>query len=471
MIRYDILPLDLTGANPANLIIDEIHTLVRVGTKNHRLLLPNEGMFYKRGLSVRQTVDGKPLVYGVDYHFGYHAQEFSLLTGLDIETFIVFTNPAVTSEIKISYQALGGDSSLMRNQLKDLLDSIDEDSIVHNFYDIIGMPEGFPGDENHPHEYWQIYAWDSLIENLDFIAAAVENGNKAAILQAARDYMKSQSHKMDDYVEVYRGYMSHLVDFNNPHEVDKNDVGLDKINNWRMATYLESNNKTIDNLYLPISGTISLIEKHLLPTLTAHIENKNNPHQLKLERFGLMTKAEVDDAFRNKLLRTQAAYNSVLFNGNTVTNFYWDVKHNISGDDIALNSVFPRVRLDITTPAVIKDMVLVGDGTYRTVKDLAKDLDWIHLRRKLVPGQHLSITAAWNALVSAGASSPDYTILITHFKRNNGDWDGRRPVGEYSHGEIYEPLIAMKNSNYSSEYVNGLYPLYNYSHVGYPAKA
>ena len=73
----------------------------------------------------------------------------------------------------------------------------------------------------------------------------------------------------------------HIRDFNNPHKVTKDQIGLGKVENYSPAEMPISN---------AVQTEITRIDKELLGAatdLTAHIKDTNNPHQTTKEQVGL----------------------------------------------------------------------------------------------------------------------------------------------------------------------------------------
>lgn len=466
MIRIDTLPLDLTGTSQTNLIVNEIHELIDVGNKTNRVVLPKEGMFYVSGLSVRENTSGRVLRRNVDYKFGYHVKGYSFITGLDIQALIIVTNPSITDSIRISYQALGGDSNVLRDRLRDLLQVISDNSIDHNFKDIIGLPEGFPGDANHPHKYWQIYGWDSLLENMELIIVSIDDWTREGILSAIREYYTDQVARMDRFVGLYEGYMGHLQNMDNPHNLHKDQIGLNELHNWRIVPYQDAANKAIDTQYAGINGVVAMIERWLRPALDEHLADMDNPHEATLATLDLKSTADLTDLFKDRLLKTSAAESSRLFNGLTPARFATDATTNLNASEVRNYTKFPASYFQTAArPGNLTNLVLCSDGVFRDIFELGKNYRYLRYRRQLIPGVAATLNAAWNEMINVGRNVPDQTILIKHWRRNTGDWDGSRPESDYSQGEIYEVLLAMKDSELEGEYVQGLYPLYNLTHT------
>lgn len=404
-----ILALDLTGTSQANFIENEEHALVRVDSSTNRILLPKRGSFYRINLSVRQ-MNGVPLIHGTDYRFGHHEQEYSVLTGLDVEGFIVITNPNISNDVRISYQALGADGKIAYDDLHGLLSAVRESELLHSFKDIIGQPEGYPGDAGHLHKYWQIYGFESLIENLNILGTALGD-NRKGLKDAEFEYSNIYLSLVNDIMIDYRSYLTHLVDYSNPHNTTATHLDLQNLNDWRLANYNESAVKTIDDLYMPMSGAISLIETYALPYLTAHLRDKENPHEVTLDQLDLYSELQIRALYAERLHRSEGSYDSKLFSGNTLGRLVTDTQTNLDTSNLNPDVQFNRDR--IASPiGNTGDMALIGNNTFKHIREIVSrpDLEssWV-----MLPGVVGSRALAWNSCVAA--SVPAYRIMLKNF--------------------------------------------------------
>lgn len=197
-----ILKLDLTANDPDNFIENETHSLTTIDSSPNRILIPRYGSFYRKGLLVRET-SGTPLTYGKDYRFGKHEQEFSTLTGLDVESFIVITKTTVSNNITMTYRALGNESNVSHESLQELLELVRDSELIHDFKDIVGTPSGYPGDESHLHKYWQLYGFESLIENLTLLGTALGD-NRRGLQSSGNEYSNIYLNLLNDVLVHYR---------------------------------------------------------------------------------------------------------------------------------------------------------------------------------------------------------------------------------------------------------------------------
>lgn len=112
---------DETGINPDNYIDNEIHSLLN---NTSRLIVPYFGLFYTNNLEVINLTTSQPYVLNTDYKFQTFVPELTARTGLEIAGAIELINPAITTDIKIKYHAVGGlegeDSYLVKELIKRL---------------------------------------------------------------------------------------------------------------------------------------------------------------------------------------------------------------------------------------------------------------------------------------------------------------------------------------------------------------
>lgn len=404
-----ILKLDLTANDPDNFIENETHSLTTIDSSPNRILIPRYGSFYRKGLLVRET-SGTPLTYGKDYRFGKHEQEFSTLTGLDVESFIVITKTTVSNNITMTYRALGNESNVSHESLQELLELVRDSELIQDFKDIVGTPSGYPGDESHLHKYWQLYGFESLIENLTLLGTALGD-NRRGLQSSGNEYSNIYLNLLNDVLVHYRSFIGHLSDYDNPHDTTAKHVGLEKVNNWRLASFDESKDRSINNLYIPLDGAISLIDTYLLPYLNAHLRDKSNPHNVTLKQLDLYDVSQIQQLYGQRLLRTNGAADSKLFDGKTLDRLITDTKTNLHASNVHPTTVFNRDRIAVTSGS-IGDKVLIGNNTFKHIREIVNrpDLEssWV-----MLPGIVGSRALAWQSVVAANV--PAHRIILKNY--------------------------------------------------------
>lgn len=169
-------PLDLTGINPNNLVMSEPHTLEGGAV---RAIVPNYGAFFTEGLVIHDAATGLPLVKYDQYKAAQLYQEATEKTGKEVCAVIVITDPTVSSNIEITYQAIGGEFSYSVFALRQMLEDIDLDTYPVEWGSIIGTPDYFP-PAPHLHDAGDLYGFEYLTEALEALRHAILTGDEAA---------------------------------------------------------------------------------------------------------------------------------------------------------------------------------------------------------------------------------------------------------------------------------------------------
>lgn len=364
------LPFDLRGNLPSNLRTGEIRPLTRIPGKTNRMTCPEFGAYFTDSLIVR-TPDGVLLKRDVDYVTTYYYPELGELSGKEVCAIIVVTNPAIGDQIRISYQAIGGVYSLSFSELATILNYVNELPGTIKWEDIINKPLQFVPSA-HTHEFWQLYGLESTIENLTFLSKAIATGNKGILVDNAAFYKAYVGIAQQAIANYHNHVQAHIADVSNPHLTDKVKIGLDLINNWPMATYPEIVNPAVVDKYLPIGGIYYQLLQVAEPILSAHIQNKNNPHQVKLTDplLNLWSTAEIDALFNLKLRRDQAAQDSVTLGQQSTEGLVQRVQTNLSTGNVSADSRFTMAQIAPTPVGSLEDLVLMGNNNYRTLQDL-----------------------------------------------------------------------------------------------------
>lgn len=133
----------------------------------------------------------------------------------------------------------------------------------------------------------------------------------------------------------------HIRDFNNPHKVTKDQIGLGKVENYSPAEMPISN---------AVQTEITRIDKELLGAatdLTAHIKDTNNPHQTTKEQVGLGKVDNTSDLEKPISIAVQEALNNIKIDATgyatkeELTNHINDKNnpHNVTKEQIGLGNV------------------------------------------------------------------------------------------------------------------------------------
>lgn len=207
LIRY---AYDPSGSSIDNLIQDEPHTLDSTTTK--RIIIPTYIPFYTKSLVIIDKANGRTLDPS-EYYLSEFEETIQRPTGLEIADTIVITNRAVSDNVAISYQVVGGPYQLspIDNILK-LVKVLEKDDreVIYNY--ILGKPTSFPPAE-HMHDIGDVYGMEYICYAIDRLTDVHKNGLKfqmMAIFDHLADMVETKTADLHSKVETNKNDISTL---------------------------------------------------------------------------------------------------------------------------------------------------------------------------------------------------------------------------------------------------------------------
>lgn len=209
MSTYHRYPEDPTGVNPDNLVSNELHNL---NDRPVRVVVPKYAPFFSSSLVVFDNLMQRRLDLNVDYRVPVLLQEATLRYGREVGDAILIENSAVSAQVRISYQCVGG---LIQNNITNIVDMyeafINDTRRVNWVSGILGKPSEFPPGP-HGHFLSDVFGFEPLAFQMERIAQAIELGNSPAfdaILQAMHDSIVSEAEidmgaPVDKYITLDR---------------------------------------------------------------------------------------------------------------------------------------------------------------------------------------------------------------------------------------------------------------------------
>lgn len=178
-----VLDLDITGTNPANKIVDEPHTLAP--GLQVRSVAPNLGPFFGESIIVKND-SGVVLTRGTHYQLVELHQEASLKYGKEIFSVILIINTTVSSNVTVTYQALGGHYTYNDNSIVNLYNAVITDNRPVNWANVINKPDQYP-PTIHNHLIEDIYGFEAVVDYLERIKRAITLGQTSIVLEIIRE--------------------------------------------------------------------------------------------------------------------------------------------------------------------------------------------------------------------------------------------------------------------------------------------
>ena len=273
-IKY---PVDKTGLNLNNKVIDEIHI---TSDSSKRCFVPHYGPFYVESIRI-ETVDGIELIPKDDFLILQPYQEASVEIGKDIACIIYVHNRAITKDIKVTYQVVGGEWSWSVYAIQDLLDSILIDDRAVKWMSILGKPLKFD-PLPHPHDIGDTYGWEYLAIQIENLTRAIMYGDEESH-DELRDLIRNVNMTV---LTANKSIIDHLSDMDNPHETTKQKIQLGNVENYPVAT-LQDILDASPNKYMTAETTFTAIYEHILKDFFSHVLNNENPHGTTKEHVKL----------------------------------------------------------------------------------------------------------------------------------------------------------------------------------------
>ena len=135
--QYKRYPLDLTGDHPDNRVMAEVHSI----TPQERIFNVMAGAFYTE--SVQITYLGEQLKAHEDFRFHRVVEDAIRQSGKDVAMLIEITDKAISGDIEVRYQAVGGEFQNIHESLVDMLENYKHDARGTFYKDIIEKPRFF----------------------------------------------------------------------------------------------------------------------------------------------------------------------------------------------------------------------------------------------------------------------------------------------------------------------------------------
>ncbi len=167
-IRY---PLDLTGINPDNLIVNEVVTLLP-GTAA-RIYVPLYTPFFSNSMViVDQTDNNRTLIRGVDYDLAELVEDASIRSGKEIMSLVLIKNKYVSESLLAKYQLIGGDYQQDAGVIGNLYKLVMSDERPVDWNNVLNKPTEFP-PTLHKHLMEDLVGFEYVIYALERVRNAV----------------------------------------------------------------------------------------------------------------------------------------------------------------------------------------------------------------------------------------------------------------------------------------------------------
>ena len=205
--RYE---LDPTGVNPDNLIVGEIHTL---STLQIRAIAPVEAPFFTNRLQVYDHNTGALLNRGTHYQCVELSEEATLRFGKEICSVILIIDPAVSGDVRLNYQTLGGLFTNKSEAIANFYENVIKDDRPVHWVNVLNKPTEYP-PTLHRHLLDDLYGFEAIVVALERIRNAIILSDVPAY-EALLDYFNKSQAVMTEKEALSLSPMNKLIGYDN----------------------------------------------------------------------------------------------------------------------------------------------------------------------------------------------------------------------------------------------------------------
>lgn len=277
-VRY---PFDPTGMAADNLVIEESHAVTEAHYRDYHFLIPDFAPFYAEGLVIRLAGSDPDqiLVAGVDYFEVLPYLGATRSIGKPVYGAIALNSRWTSGVLLLSYQTVGGKWVADRAHVYRALAEKAYNPRTCTWDVLTNVTDQFP-PINHTQNFSDYYDEGDLIQAIGRLGTNIA--------------------EEADNVPVIR----HLRNFENPHRVNLEQLGIPLIGNWRMADAEEAlaglaNDILINPQTLAAVRHAITVEwqrqhhnsrryiSHIADLLQHHQDDKENPHAVTKAQLGI----------------------------------------------------------------------------------------------------------------------------------------------------------------------------------------
>lgn len=254
-------PFDPTGVAATNLVKGERQFIPSNSPGNFKFIIPFAAPYYRASLKVVYVPTGLQMVEGVDYLCTHYFYSATTSLGQPVYGSITLINKELSGNLDLTYQTVGGDWTLNEGTITEVMSQSLLDPRTATWEQVVELPYAFPPtDHEHP------------VEDLTGMAEVVDS------IQAVADAIIAQAEGASE---------AHINNKENPHEVTKAQVGLSLVSNYSVASTQEAIDGLLNNRYMTPALVNLAISSGAGAVYSLHVNDKNNPHNVTKEQLNL----------------------------------------------------------------------------------------------------------------------------------------------------------------------------------------
>lgn len=320
-----VYPFDPTGTSAANRISNEQQVITAQNFRDYHYVIPKFAPFFEKNISVRmQYPNGttRTLTRGVDYYFANQFIDASRACASPIFGAISFLDTDTAGILSITYNTVGGMWNLTASEIIRILAEEMRNPRTTTWEQITNLPQRFPvidhqwdlvdmvgvtpligavlgvrdaitqtngstvpahiADKGNPHQVTKAQVGLGSVAN--YPVATIQQAQEGTFAAA---FMTPERTRQAISVLGAALINAHAADVNNPHNTTKTQIGLDRVQNYPIATEAQARAGTTDTAYMSPLRTSQAIATLVGTAFTAHAASKLNPHDVTKDQVGL----------------------------------------------------------------------------------------------------------------------------------------------------------------------------------------
>ena len=294
MSQTYVYPFDPTGSLTSNVIPNERHVLSGVPNNEFSFIVPKFAPFFRNNFRIRHLGLGRDLVEGVDFHLTHWFHAASHGVGRAVYGSITILDKLLTGVVELRYNTIGGNWVYDENTILEVMSNRLINPRITTWEQVVDLPFQFPVID-HEWDLDDLTGAKDVVSKLDEMVEAIQQANEA-------------------------NGSSHVGDLNNPHRVNKTQIGLDLVENFPLANIAEARDGLSNVLYMTPLRTRNFVEGYVLPLIETHTLRNDNPHAVtkaqvglsNVQNYGVATNQQAVDGTSNSLYLTPLNLKSVL---------------------------------------------------------------------------------------------------------------------------------------------------------------
>lgn len=361
------LPLDLTGRVRDNQVLGEEHNLDKQEVLPFRCVVLDHGYFYTEDLLIQDST-GRELTLGADYQLTGLNKDASSLSGKEVCSVIVLTNPRVANTIYVNAHMVGGEYTHLAPTIAEMAKGLLNNTRSVQYHNLEDRPEKFTPN-GHLHALWDLYGFETWTLQLQRIVGSLIEKSRQHYLTLQGDFDDRMAALNARMLAEMERLAQHIANTSNPHRVTKEQVKVEQIADFPSA--LETEARTLGDgvktRYTTPLRTAQHIEENFGKTFTNHVNNRNNPHKVSFTQVGGMSKVKAEEELAGKLGVNDTARTTMRLQNYLYSAIYTNARANLDAAMVTIER-FNQARLGSGESG--RETILLGNATWANIRSL-----------------------------------------------------------------------------------------------------